>query len=106
VGEDGVSFNHHFLPSKDASTYEFLGGEYTIMLHAAILNRRAPVLLSTVKLSLSDELAAALTDPIMGVLFTWNPDLRCYCGNVSEPPPSEGRSRSVSGAGHGKFSWT
>jgi hypothetical protein len=96
VGEDGVSFNHHFLPSKDAPSYAFLGGEYTIVLHAAILNRRAPVLLSTVKLSLSNELSAALTDPIMGVLFTWNPDLRSYCGNVSDPPPGEGRSRSVS----------
>jgi hypothetical protein len=47
VGEDGVSFNHHFLPSKDAPSYLFLAGEYTIELHAAILNRRAPVLLST-----------------------------------------------------------
>jgi hypothetical protein len=106
VGEDGVSFNHHFLPSKDAPSYLFLAGEYTIELHAAILNRRAPVLLSTVTLSLSDNQAAALTDPVMGVLFTWNPDSRTYRGNVSEPPPSEGRSRSVSGAGHGKFSWT
>lgn len=105
VGEDGVSFNHHFLPSKDTSAYLFLAGEYTIELHATILNRRAPVLLSTVTLSLSDNQAAALTDPVMGVLFTWNPDSRSYRGNVSEPPPGEGRSRSVSGAGHGKFSW-
>ena len=106
VGEDGVSFNHHFLPSKDAPCYVFLAGEYTIELHAAILNRRAPVLLSTVKLSLSEEQATALTDPVMGVLFTWNPDSRSYRGNASEPPPGEGRSRSTSGAGHGRFSWT
>jgi hypothetical protein len=106
VGEDGVSFNHHFLPSKDAPPYGFFAGEYTIELHAAILNRRAPVLLSTVKLSLSEEQATALTDPVMGVLFTWNPDSRSYLGNVSEPPPGEGRSRSISGAGHGRFSWT
>jgi hypothetical protein len=106
VGEDGVSFNHHFLPSKEAPSYAFLAGEFTIELHAAILNRRAPVLLSKVTLTLSDEQAAALLDPSKGVLFTWNPDSRGYCGNVSEPPPGEGRSRSVSGAGHGRFSWT
>lgn len=106
VGEDGVSFNHHFLPSKDAPSYAFHAGEYTIGLHAAILNRRAPVLLSTVKLFLSDDQAVALTDPVMGVLFTWDPDSRSYRGNVSEPPPGEGRSLSVSGAGHGKLSWT
>ena len=105
VGEDGVSFNHHFLPSKDAPSYEFLAGEYTIELYAAILNCRAPVLLSTVKLPLSEEQATALTDPVMGALFTWNPDTRNYRGNVSEPPPGEGRSRSVSGAGHRRFSW-
>jgi hypothetical protein len=105
VGEDGVSFNHHFLPSKHAPSYEFLAGEYTIELYSAILNRRKPVLLSTVKLPLSEEQAAALTDPVMGVLFTWNPDSRSYRGKVSEPPPGEGRSRSVSGAGRGRYSW-
>lgn len=105
VGEDGVSFNHHFLPPKDAPSYTFLAGEYVIEVNAAILNRRAPVLLSAAKLSLSDEQAAALTNPIMGALFVWNPDSRSYRGNVSEPPLGEGRSRSVSGAGHGKLPW-
>ena len=105
VGEDGVSFNHHFLPPIDAPSCAFLAGEYTIQAYAKILNRHSAVLLSTVKLSLSDEQAAALLDPVKGVLFTWRPDSRVYRGNVSEPPPGEGRSRSVSGAGHGKFPW-
>jgi hypothetical protein len=105
VGEDGVSFNHHFLPPRNASSFAFLAGEYTIEAYARILNRRAPVLLSTVKVSLSAELAAALLDRAMGVLFTWSPDSRIYHGSVSEPPPREGRSRSVSGAGHGKLPW-
>jgi hypothetical protein len=105
VGEDGVSFNHHFLPPRDASSFAFLAGEYTIEVYARILNRHAPVLLSTVKLSLSAELAAALLDRAIGVLFTWSPDSRVYHANVSEPLPGEGRSRSVSGAGHGKLPW-
>lgn len=105
VGEDGVSFNHHFLPPKNASSFAFLAGEYTIEAYARILNRHAPVLLSTVKLSLSAELAAALLDRVKGVLFTWGPDSRVYHGNVSEPLAGEGRARSVSGAGHGKLPW-
>jgi hypothetical protein len=105
VGEDGVSFNHHFLPPKNASSFAFLAGEYTIDAYARILNRHAPVLLSTVKLSLSAELAAALLDRVKGVLFTWGPDSRVYHGNVSEPPTGEGRARSVSGAGHDKPPW-
>jgi hypothetical protein len=106
VGEDGVSFNHHFLPPQGDSTFAFLAGEHTIEPYARILNRRAPVRLSTVKLSLSAELAHALHDHAKSVLFTWSPDSKLYHGNVSEPPPGEGRSRSVSGAGHSKLPWT
>lgn len=106
VGEDGVSFNHHFLPPKDVSSYAFLAGEYVIDAYARILNRNAPVLLSTVKLSLAHELADALRDHAKGVLFTWGPDSQNYRGDVSEPVATEGRSRSVSGAGRGKLPWT
>ena len=106
VGDDGVSFNHHFLPPKDASSFAFLAGEYAIDVYARILNRNAPVLLSTVKLSLSHELAAALCDVTKGVLFTWGPDSHHYRGDVSVPPATEGRSRSVSGAGRGERPWT
>jgi hypothetical protein len=105
VGEDGVSFNHHFLPPRDDSSFAFLAGEYTIEVYARILND-APVRLSTVKVSLSAEHAAVLLDPAMRVLFTWSPDSRVYHGNVSEPLPVEGRSRSVSAAGRGKLPWT
>lgn len=106
VGEDGVSFNHHFLPPKNASSFTFLAGEYTIDAYARILNRSSPVLLSAMKVSLSPELADALRDRTQGVLFTWGPDSRDYRGDVSMPVPTEGRSRSLSGAGRGKVPWT
>jgi hypothetical protein len=106
VGDDGVSFNHHFLPPKDISSYAFIAGEYAIDAYAKILNRHAPVLLSTVKLSLSSEHADALRDRTMGVLFTWRPDSQGYRADISAPAPSEGRSHSVSGAGRGKLPWT
>jgi len=53
VGEDGVSFNHHFLPPRGDSSFTFLAGDHTIEVYARILNRHAPVRLSTGKLSLS-----------------------------------------------------
>lgn len=105
VGEDGASFNHHFLPPKDASPFEFLTGEYNIDAYARILNRSKPVLLSTTKVSLSRDLAHALSDRTMGVLFTWRPDSLRYLGEASEPAPTEGRSRSVFGAGRGRIPW-
>jgi hypothetical protein len=85
--DDGVSINHHFLPPKDAPFFAFLAGEYAIEVYARILKHRAPVLLSTVKLSLSQELEAALHDHTKGVLFTWGPDSQHYRGDVSEPAP-------------------
>jgi len=103
VGEDGTSANHHFLPPKDSS-FRFLAGEYVIKLHASIVNRKAAVSLSEIRLSLTDELASALTDPSRGVLFTWQPNLHRYQGNISEPVIT-GRDRSVSGASRGKPSW-
>ena len=105
VGEDGVSFNHHFLPPRDASAFEFLPGEYAIDIYARILNRNAPMLLSTVKVVLPHDLATALSDRTMGVLFTWRPDSQQYIGEASEPVATEGRSRSASGAGRGKLPW-
>jgi hypothetical protein len=101
VGEDGVSFNHHFLPPRDASSFAFLAGEYTIEVRAKILNRTAPSLLSTVKLLLSHELAEALQDVTRGALFTWKPDIQQYHGDLSVPIFEE-RSRSVSGSGPGR----
>ncbi len=97
VGEDGVSCNHHFLPPSDISSFVFIAGEYAIETYAKILNQHKPVLLSTVRLSVSSEIADALCDRTMGALFTWRPDLQEYRGDVSAPVASEGRSRSVSG---------
>ena len=105
VGDDGVSFNHHFLPPKDSSSFAFLAGDYVIATYARILNRNTPAPLSTVKLSLSPELADALRDHSTGVLFTWRPDSQDYRGDVSMPVAAEGRSRSLSGAGPGRLPW-
>lgn len=105
VGEDGASFNHHFLPPKDASSFAFVEGEYAIDAYARILNRTSPVLLSTVKLSLSHELAEALQDRAKGVLLHMGARYTAYRGDVSFPVPTAGRAWSVSGARRGKLPW-
>jgi hypothetical protein len=104
VGEDGASFNHHFLSPRSSTSFGFLAGEYIIKVYATIVNRSTPVLLSEVKLSLSGELAAALRDQTNQVLFTRDPGSRDYRGDVSEPL-STGRERSVSGASGKRFPW-
>jgi hypothetical protein len=86
VGEDGVSFNHHFLPPKHDTAFQFLAGEYVIEVYASVVNRPTPILLSTVKLSLSQEHAADLRDKRNGVLFTWGPESQRYAAHVTEAP--------------------
>jgi hypothetical protein len=86
VGEDGVSFNHHFMPPRDDAPFQFLAGDYVIEVYATVVNKQAPVLLSTVKLTLSQALAAPLRDKSKGVLFTWGPESQRYSAHVSEAP--------------------
>jgi hypothetical protein len=88
VGEDGVSFNHHFLPPKDDTAFQFLAGEYIIEVYVNIVKRQTPVFPSRVKISLSQEHAAVLRDKSKGVLFIWGPESRRYSAHVSEAPGS------------------
>lgn len=104
VAEDGVAFNHYFLPPKDAS-FRFLAGDYVIEVYGKLLSRHKTVVLSTVTLSLSEEFAVAFADPTMGILFTWMAESGCYRAEISRPQ-SVGRSHSVSGEGPGKLPWT
>lgn len=97
VGEDGIASNHYFLPPKDAS-FRFLAGQYMIEVHAKILNRRKPVVLSTVELVLSEEFSDACADSAMGVLFTWMPESGGYRSDINTHRGA-GQARSVSGAG-------
>jgi len=86
VGEDGVAANHHFLPPREDSTFRFLPGEYTIEVYASVVNRRAPVMVRSMNLLLSEEQAAALTDRSKGVLYTWCPDSKRYIGHIDVAP--------------------
>jgi hypothetical protein len=101
VGEEGVASNHYFLPPKEPS-FEFLAGQYVIEVHAKILTRRKPVVLSKVELSLSEEFAVAFADPAVGVRFKWVPESGGYRSDI-DTHRGEGRARSVSGAGPARW---
>lgn len=90
VGEEGVASNHHFLPPKNENTFSFLAGEYVIEVYARIIKRSATVLLSTVKVALTEEQAAALRDKNRGILFTWGPDAQSYYAHVDSAPSTMG----------------
>jgi hypothetical protein len=86
VGEDGVAFNHHFLPSKNENTFSFLRGEYAIDIYARTLTRSAAILLSRVKVALTGKQAEALRDKNRGILFTRGPDAQSYSAHIDAVP--------------------
>ena len=68
VSRTGLAANHHFVLSVHEDAYRFRAGTYEIDVIADVIGRRDPITLGTIKLSLSDELAAAL-ERQEGVLF-------------------------------------
>jgi len=68
VSRNGLAANHHFNPTVDDNAYHFKPGAYEIDVVAEIVGHPKPVTLTTIKLSLSDELSAALEQK-KGVLF-------------------------------------
>lgn len=78
--------NHHFLPPKDETAYEFLPGEYTVEVYASLVNNRTPLLLSRLKLLLAQEHSAEIKNKDAGVYFDWGPDSISYYASVKVRP--------------------
>jgi hypothetical protein len=86
VGEAGVSHNHHFLLPKDGSNYEFLPGDYTIVVYAAFVNSKVPTPLFRTSVTLTHQQTAEIKDKDAGVYFDWGPDSKTYHPHVDEYP--------------------
>lgn len=68
VSRTGLAANHHFVLSVHENAYDFEPGPYEIDVIADVVGYRKPQKLTTINLSLSDELAGALKRH-EGVLF-------------------------------------
>lgn len=68
VSKTGFAANHHLVLSVHETEYRFKPGDYDIDVFASVVGRRAAIHLSTIRLSLKPDLAAALTRH-EGVLF-------------------------------------
>jgi hypothetical protein len=88
VGEDGVVYNHHFLPAKDGSMFQFVPGDYLIDVFGALVHQHRPVLLSQFKLSLSPEHCAAMKDNSAGIFYNWGPESQSYYAHIDIRPPT------------------
>lgn len=68
ISRTGFAANHHFVLSVHEADYQFEPGLYEIDVIADVVGCEKPITLSTIKLTLSDELAATLQRH-EGVLF-------------------------------------
>ena len=62
VSEDGLAADHHFVLPNDGTHFVFLPGEYVLEVHAILVSSPQALLMSTTRLQLSQEQAAAIAD--------------------------------------------
>ncbi len=79
VGEQGVAFNHHFLPPADGTAFKFLAGDYLLELFAVQVNHAKPKLLWSVALDLPQHLFDRMSTELAGGLYyEWQPNSGKY----------------------------
>jgi hypothetical protein len=82
VGENGVACNHHFLLPNDGAAFEFRAGSYVLEVFAKIAGTDRQLMLHSIRLNLSDRLAAELRNPRAGVYLDWGPDSQQYHAHI------------------------
>jgi hypothetical protein len=82
VPQEGVTFDHHFLPPEDGAAFPFLAGAYTLKVFAKRVGQKTSSELMTIRLSISESLAKALGEPRSGIYFDWGADLQAYHPHV------------------------
>lgn len=84
VGENGVSFNHHFLLPKDGTNFDFFAGEYVVEIYSNLVGDSKPLLLATEKLHINELHSLSMNKNNTGIYFDWGPDSRKYHAHVDE----------------------
>lgn len=87
VGEQGIVFNHHFLPRSDASDFLFLDGDYRVEVYACLFGKKQPQKISEFRVSLNSQEAAELIQIMdASVFFEWDVDTEKYIGRIERRP--------------------
>jgi hypothetical protein len=83
VGQTGIALNHHFVLSAQHTGYQFVDGQYSIIVFARIAGRSTPLKLAAISLTLSQAHAVALAANL-GILFELGWDTGQYTGHARE----------------------
>ena len=82
VGQEGMATNHHFLTPTDIKGFDFGAGNYEIDVFAKVIGKNAPLLLSTISLSIDTYEEQRLRKPDHGIYFDWGPDAGSYLKKI------------------------
>lgn len=89
IGENGITYNHHFLLPPDGSDFKFLDGDCTLRVYATIVGNRNPIELSSINLIISKEQAFSLQKNNAGLYFDWGPDRQKYYSHIDFRPEKD-----------------
>jgi hypothetical protein len=81
VGDNGVTWDHHFVLPRDGTPFLFLPGAYTVDVYATLAGSQEPRLLSTTNLTLSEQQSTGIRNG-SGVHFDWGPDSKSYHAHI------------------------
>jgi hypothetical protein len=86
ISQEGVAYNHHFLPQGDLDTFGYLAGPYTLEIYADVLGQEKPAKLGAISVVLTEEACSRMYSDAVGVLFDWHPDRHEYVQEIDVKP--------------------
>jgi hypothetical protein len=89
VGQEGVTFDHHFLLPEDGANFQFLTGSYRLVVFAKLVGEGRPKELMTIALAISESQASQLSEPNAGIYYDWGPDQQSYHSHIDKKPERE-----------------
>lgn len=89
VPQEGVTFDHHFLLPEDGAGFNFLAGNYKLIVHAKLVGKHSAHELMSINLHINETQAKQLAEPNTGIYFDWGPDQQDYYAHIDKKSEKE-----------------
>ncbi len=85
IPQTGLTFDHHFLLSKNSEVFEISSGDYNITIFANLVGEDKAVELYEFNLTIESlEAGALMIDDDLGIYFDWDPDAQTYDAHLKQ----------------------
>jgi hypothetical protein len=86
IPAEGITLDHHFLLPEDGADFQFLEGQYKLVVLAKIVGQAASRELLTVRVSINESQAKAIAQPHTAIYFDYGPDQQSYHAWLKHKP--------------------